>query len=391
MTAASALLLVVVLLPALAALAQLVVIARVVRTVPRLADLPLVERERWPRVSVIMTARNEEEALAAAVGERLTERYPDLELILVDDRSTDGTPGIADELARRDPRLQVVHLHQLPEGWLGKLHALHQGAARATGEWLVFSDADVATSDGVYRRLIAWSEERRLDHVVVLPAMRPAGPLIDALVSLFLRIAALSARVEAIEDPRSRHAVGAGAFNLVRRSALERTPGFEELRMEVADDLALGQMLKAHGARQSILSGVGLMSLTFFRRLGDALRSSERATWTAVGRFSLPRLAALSLVTIWVELTPLVALLVGSGGLRWVGAAGLGLQLAAAVAVNRWLDRGLLHLTLLPAAQLLTAWSMLRAGLLGWWRGGIVWRGTFYPDAALRAGRRVRL
>jgi cellulose synthase/poly-beta-1,6-N-acetylglucosamine synthase-like glycosyltransferase len=388
----TALILVLVGVPALAWWIQLIVLARVVRAVPRLVDLPLEERAAWPRVSVILTACNEEASLEEAVRARLTETYPALELILVEDRSTDGTPAIADRLAADDPRLKVVHITELPEGWLGKLHALHRGAALATGEWLLFSDADVSARDGVLRRVVAHCERRGLDHCVVLPRFAPVSPLLDGLLSVFARMAALSMRIWAIEDPRSKVAVGAGAFNLVRRSALARTPGFEWLKMEVADDLALGQMLKAHGARQSVLNGVGLVELVFVRRLSEALRSSERATWTAIANFRLSRLVAMAAVVLWTELGPLAALLAGPGSLAfWLGLAGLAPMIAASVLVNRWCGRALGPLLLLPVAQIVSAYAMLRAGVLGRLRRGIRWRGTFYPEAQLRAGRRIQL
>lgn len=368
---------------------QLAILVRVVRCVPLLDELPEGGLAGWPRVSAILTARNEEAALEAAVRARFAEDYPNLELILVEDRSTDRTPEIADRLAAADPRVRVVHVRELPPGWLGKLNALQQGLAHATGEWVLFSDADVSCHRGVLRRLIAYCERRGLEHCAVLPRLREVSPLLDCLTSVFVRMIALNMRIWAIEDPDSRASVGIGAFNLVRRAALERTPGLEWLRMEVADDLTLGQMLKAAGARQSVVNGRALVDLVFHPSIRDAFVSAERASYTAIGNFSLLRLAAFGVAGFALETTPLVALALAREPAS-LGAAALLLAVALAVQllVNRWMRRGSWNLVLFPFTQLLMIYSVIRSGVVGTLRGGIRWRGTFYPNAELKAGRR---
>lgn len=369
--------------------AQLVTLVRVTRRVPLLHRLPAEDRENWPRVSAILTARNEEAALEAAVRAHLEADYPNLELIIVEDRSSDGTPGIARRLAAADPRVKVVHITELPEGWLGKLNALQRGLQAATGEWLLFSDGDVAVHRGALRRIISYCERRQLDHCAVLPRCRPVQPLLDCLTSLFMRLVVLNFRIWAIEDPRSRASVGVGAFNMVRRAAFERTPGFAWLKMEAADDLCLGQMLKAAGARQSVVNGCAMTELQFHSSLGDSLRSAERATYTAIGNFSMLRLMALSALVLALELSPLMALaLAQTPLLQALGLGLLAMALAAMVVSNRWLDRRSWNLVFWPLAELLVCYSQLRAGALGALRGGIIWRGTFYPNEELKAGRR---
>ena len=368
---------------------QLVTLVRVTRSVPLLHQLPAEDSEHWPRVSAILTARNEETALEDAVRARLKDDYPSLELIIVEDRSSDETPVIARRLALADSRVKVVHITELPEGWLGKLNALQHGLQAASGEWLLFSDGDVAVHCGVLRRIISYCERRQLDHCVVLPRCRPVHPLLDCLTSLFLRFVVLNFRIWSIEDPQSRASVGVGAFNMVRRTAFERTPGFAWLKMEVADDLCLGQMLKAAGARQSVVNGCAMTELQFHSSLGDSLRSAERATYTAIGNFSLLRLIALATLLLTLELSPLIVLILAHTLLsKTLGLGLLVMALATMVVSNRWLDRQSWNLVFWPLAELLMCYSQLRAGILGTLRGGIFWRGTFYPNVMLKAGRR---
>jgi glycosyltransferase involved in cell wall biosynthesis len=368
---------------------QLITLLRVARRVPLLHTLPEVAQDHWPRVSAILTARNEEAALEGAVRARFAEDYPNLELILVDDRSTDRTPEIADRLAAADPRVRVVHVETLPAGWLGKLNALQQGLEVATGEWVLFSDADVSVHRGVLRRLLAHCEAKQIDHCVLMPRLRPVNPVLDCVTSIFLRFVALNFRIWAIEDPHSSASVGVGAFNLVRRSALDRTPGLAWLKMEVADDIALGQMLKASGARQTVVNGRALADLVFHRSIADSLISAERATYTAIGNFSLLRLTLLGTVALVLELSPLLALALARDPASLVAAVGLfAVALAAQVVSNRWHARSSWNLVFFPFAELVVFFSQVRSGVLGTLRGGIRWRGTFYANADLKAGRR---
>src|SRR5262249_8214682 len=123
-------------------LLALVTSARTARAMPVLERQSPPEPVRWPRLTLVIAARDEAAELEAALRSRLAEDYPDLELVVVDDRSTDGTGAIVDRLAAEDPRIVPIHLKTLPEGWLGKLHAMHQGVQRARGEWILFTDAD---------------------------------------------------------------------------------------------------------------------------------------------------------------------------------------------------------------------------------------------------------
>jgi glycosyltransferase involved in cell wall biosynthesis len=370
---------------------QLYIIVRVARSVPILKDLPEETLDGWPRVSVIMTACNEEAALEQAVRARLEEDYPNLELILVQDRSTDRTPEIARRLGESDPRLKVIHITQLPEGWLGKLNAMQKGLDAATGEWLLFSDGDVAVHKGALRRVVGYCEENALDHCAVLPALRPVNPILDCMTSIFMRLVTLNFRIWSIENPRSGASVGIGAFNFVRRGIMEKMGGFMPLRMEVADDITLGQMLKAAGACQSVLNGKGLVELQFHRSVGDSLRSAERATYTAIGNFSLARLAAIGLAAFLLELSPLWAMALSGTPLSFaLSVILIHVAMLAMVACNRWLGRSSLNLMLLPVAEWIILYSQLRSGVLGALRGGILWRGTFYPNALLKAGRRFK-
>jgi len=374
---------------------------RLVRGVPVLREESPGEPERWARVSIVVPACNEGPHLEAAARTLLDQDYPDLELILVNDRSTDQTGEIVDKLAAADPRVRAVHVTALPEGWLGKVHALKRGVEPATGEWMLMTDADVHLHGAALRRAVAFCEARGLDHLAVAPDLKPAGFLLDAMVAAFLRTFCVAMRCWKVSDPRSRAYIGVGAFNLVRRAAYERTEGFGWLRLEVADDVGLGLMLKRAGGRSSLANGRGLVGVRWYHSLADMARGGEKG-YASIGHCRLWRMVAVAAALLGTELSPLVGLvpLAGPGTVVGLGsttatvllAAGLAM-LAAAVAsvviIHRWTGFPLLPALAFPLAAPIGATLLLRAGLLGAWRGGAVWRGTLYPSAALRRGSRL--
>jgi glycosyltransferase involved in cell wall biosynthesis len=359
---------------------------RTVRAVPALDDWPLPADARWPSLSVISPACDEAETLREAARARLATDYPDVEFILVDDRSRDGTGAIVDELAAADPRVRALHVRELPEGWLGKVHAMDAGLRVARGEWILFSDADVHFAPDALRRALALAQARGLDHLAVLPRLLPGPLLLDATISAFGRHFTLGVRPWAVEDPKSKASVGVGAFNLVRRPALERIGGLRRLRLSVADDLALGALLKASGARQGLAISRRAVFLQWYDSYGAMVRGLSKGLFAYAGRCEPLRLALLGVVVGLLDLSPWLALLLPLG-LTWLHVLG-GVMSAASLLCSalgdRWAGRPIRAALLQPLGSLLMAWIFERAAFVGWRRGGVVWRGTLYPSALLR-------
>jgi len=215
---------------------------------PRLSRTAVPERP-FPRVSIVIPARNEERALAAAVGSQLAQDYPDFELVVVNDRSTDRTGAILETLARGHPRLRVVAGSEPPSGWLGKPHALFLGAQAASGEILLFVDADVRYHPRTLREAVSFLEARRADFLALLPRLEAKGfwenVLMPFLIGAFYGGPGLFANRR---WPRWI-ALGGGAGNMIRRSAYEAVGGHEALKASVIDDVALALRTKRSGFR----------------------------------------------------------------------------------------------------------------------------------------------
>jgi hypothetical protein len=365
---------------------------RTLRGVPLLSRLHPPEPGRWPGLSVVVPACNEADHLEAAARTLLAEDYPDLEIILLDDRSTDATGEIVDRLAAEDDRVTAVHIVELPDGWLGKPHAMDRGFRQSTGEFVLFTDADVHFRKGTLRKAISHCLEHGLDHLTAFPDVWPSKILLDSTVAMFVRQNLIvNNRPWSVRNPRSKAFMGIGAFNLVRRAAFEATEGFEWLRLEVADDLGVGLMMKRSGARCDVIAAHGDVGLHWYRTLRETMRGAEKAY--AAAHYSILRALAIAPAILGVELAPVLTLLpLLSPRLRPLGYVGLAVSAAfvsSALMLHRWGACRLAPSLLGPLTAPAFVAMFLRACLVGWLRGGITWRGTLYPTEALRRGRRV--
>lgn len=339
----------------------------------------------WPGVSVIVPCRNEGVGVEAAMTSLLAQDYPNLEVVAVDDRSEDATGAILDALAARDPRLTVLHLDALPADWLGKNHAMHRGAARASGHWLLFTDGDVVFAPDALRRSVAFAEAHGLGHFVALPRFVADGFLERAFVSTFAATLSIKLDPAALCVPRTFAYVGVGAFGLVRREAYARIGGHERLAFEVADDLKLGLLLRRSGVPQGCLAADDLVRVRWQNGLVASLRGLEKNAFSGFEwntAFAVAGIVGVILAAVlpWLPLfvavpawsRPLAVLaaafpivLVGGAARRLSGGSGL---------------EGLMAPFAALALAGVIAWSMTLALA----RRGIVWRGTFYPLAELR-------
>jgi hypothetical protein len=354
------------------------------RVVPRLSDVAPKARGRWPRVSIVVAARNEERNIEQGVRSLLALDYPHLQITVVNDRSTDATPGILDRIAREDPRLNIVTIEQLPGGWLGKNNALHIGAARSDGEWLLFTDADVVFAPDTLHMAVAFSEDNAIDHLAAAPRVLTPSFWLRAFVPVFSMFFTLYIKAWAIQnrnDPSA--AVGIGAFNLVRAAAYQAIGGHEKLRLRPDDDLRLGKRLKEAGFQARFVTAGERVSVEWYCTVGELIRGLEKNTFAAIDyRCGLALLAIAILLAVFVM--PFVAMLLAPwpANLLFALAAALFVIFAGRACSSN--GQPAVLGVLFPVGVLLFAFIQLRTMLLNLWEGGIHWRDTFYPLDELR-------
>ena len=367
---------------------------RVSRAVPLLAKLDLPQPDHWPSLSVIVPACNEADKLEPAVRTLLAEDYPDLQIVLINDRSTDSTGQIIDRLAQEDPRIKPIHINTLPDGWTGKVHALHTGLAQSTSQFVLLTDADVHFSPGTLRKALSYCLKRNLDHLSAFPDLWPTNFFLDSMLFVFIRhFLMFASRPWVACNPKSRAFLGIGAFNLVKRSAFDATEGFPWLRREVTDDMGLAMLMKRSGAKCASVGAFGHVGLHWYRSFTEAAIGAEKA-FAVLSDFSLTRTLVIALFSLAMEVSPLLLWLgLFFDKFRIVGYAGvavLGFFVVSVSLISRWAKVNLLPNLAGPISAWIMAALFIRAGLVGRKRRGVIWRGTFYSAQQFRQGKRVR-
>jgi glycosyltransferase involved in cell wall biosynthesis len=344
-----------------------------------------------PKLSVVIPARNEERKLEGALRTVLGQDYPNLEAILVNDRSTDGTGRTMEHLTAGRGDATVIQVEELPEGWLGKNNAIHVGTERASGDWLLFTDGDIHFHSAAFRRAVAYAEERSLDHLTLVPELKLSGYWLRGVVAFFYTAFLVHRGYYKANIPSSETGVGIGAFNLIRREAYDAAGGYKALAQRPDDDLALGGRVKKLGLRQELALGHGLLEVEWYASLGDFFCGVEKNSFAVLG-YSVPKVvfyaAEIPALTAW----PFAAAFLASGATAALYAGSVAAQVATFAVCNRFL-RGRVFLLALgyPACALLFSYALLRSALLALARGGIYWRGTFYPLSLLKEKRRERV
>ena len=204
---------------------------------PRLADVAPLPNAECPIVSILVAARDEAAVLPQALPTLLEQDYPHYEVIVVNDRSRDGTPKILDRFAHKYDNLRVVHLAELPPGWIGKPHAMFRAYRQAQGEWLVFSDADVRFAPDALREVMAVAKERGWEHVNILPQLELVGFWEKTVLSFWALSSIVWLEPWRVSDPRSRKYFGFGALQALRRDTYEAIGTHRRLAMEIVDDV----------------------------------------------------------------------------------------------------------------------------------------------------------
>lgn len=352
-----------------------------------LEQLPLpADRAALPPVSLVAAARNEARNIEAAVESLLQLDYPRLEITLVDDRSTDGTGVILDRLARQHPQLNVVHVTDLPSGWLGKNHALHLGAARSHGDWLLFTDADIVFEPTTLSRAMRYALAQNVDHLVATPQCVMPSWLLQAFVLSFSYLFTLYTRPWKVRDPASDAHIGVGAFNLIRAGVYRGLGGHRQIAMRPDDDLKLGKLVKLHGFRQDVVIGRNMVLVEWYASVGEMIRGLEKNMFAGL-EYDLGAVVASTILVFLTTVLPFIAWPFVAGptaglflatsliylGLAWYGARVHGLPGSCALAFPLGIF-----------TFLLIQW---RSTLLTLWQNGIQWRGTRYSLVELRANR----
>lgn len=370
-------------------LSLVVLVAWVVAFVQTLLNLRLIRSLRdaasveGPRLSVIVPARNEERSIARTVRALLAQTYRDLEIIVVDDRSSDSTGRLLQEIAFGDPRLIVISGEEPPAGWLGKPWALHQGSLRASGELLLFVDADIHYQPAAVAAAVAELQHCRAEMLALFPHVEMRGfwenvamPQLSVVVFTFLP-AFLSNRMM---NPRM--AIGGGSGNLVRRDAYDKAGGHEALRSAVVDDVGLARLFRSRGFRtQTVLAG-DFVSVRMYEGGREIVEGFTKNMFAALGRSYFVTIT-LAILGVLFHVWPYVAAILGDP---------LAVGTVVLITLSRLLVFARLRYSLVaalfahPLMVLVFTWISLRSMWLTGVKRQLTWRGRVYDASHTRFG-----
>ena len=377
---------------------------------PSVAD---VSRPEWnrnpvspagnPRVSIIVPARNEEAEIDNCLRSLLGLDYDNYEVFAVNDRSTDQTGAIMERVSQtleekgrpnshpsntaksRAAELRVIHHTELPPGWLGKTHAMWTAANHATGEWLLFTDADVFFKPDSLRRALAYAEAEPADHVVLFPRMIMKRPGEYMMIAFFQTMFMFGHRPWKVADPSTDDHMGVGAFNLVRRKVYEAVGTYEALRMEVLDDMKLGKVVKNAGFAQRNVFGGDLISIRWGRGAFGIVNNLTK-NFFAVLSFQSWRTLISAFGLVFINLGPFFGLWLAHGWVRLPFAIALVSLFFIYVGMSRRSSVPTYYFFLHPVSSTMFTYTLLKSMFVTLWNDGIVWRGTKYPLEELRKG-----
>jgi hopene-associated glycosyltransferase HpnB len=343
--------------------------------------------KRWPSVVCVVPARDEAESIASTVGAVLGQDYPGaLRLIVVDDRSSDGTGALARAAGRDDPRLTVLTGAARPAGWTGKLWALQQGVqAAGTPEYLWFTDADIHHAPDSLRRLVARAVAEQRVMVSLMARLNCASAAERWLIPAFIFFFQMLYPFRWSNRPGARTAAAAGGCVLLQRPAFARAGGLAPIRGALIDDCSLAALMKRQGA-----IWVGLtervVSLRPYPGVAPIRRMVARTAFAQL-RFSRLLLLGMLVALALVFLAPPLLALLAPAPAAWLGvAAWLAMALAYAPTLRRFGLHPLRGLAL-PAIALMYMVFTCESAWQEWRGRGGMWKGEAGPRADRGAER----
>jgi len=341
-------------------------------------DITVIGGNRQPLVSIIVPACNEERSLEKGLRSLCSQDYGHLEIIVVNDRSTDKTAEIMHKVSLEYPIISVVEIEVLPPGWLGKPHALQKGAERAKGEYLLFTDADVCLEKQTISRAVTIMTARTLDHLALIFRNSTKGLLLNTLIAdagagILLMFKPWKAR-----DRSSRFFTGVGAFNMVRTSSYRKIGAHEKLKRQVIDDLFLGKLLKRHGFHQECMLSNRSVTVPWYGSVSEMISGLMKNVFALFHYrldFAFWALVMISAGIIW----PMAGIFFLDGPARLLSLIAVAIRVFGFGICMVSIGLPPLSMFLLLATPFISIYIIIKAVWTTSRAGGITWRDHFYP------------
>lgn len=344
--------------------------------------------EKRPLVSIIVPACNEEDTIKPALLSLLNLDYDSIEIVVINDRSADRTGEVLAGIKKDYPQLLIHEITELPPGWLGKCHALQQGARLANGEFLLFTDADIRFEQSTLSRAMTLMINEKLDHLSLIFKNIARGLLLNSMMidaggGLFFLFKPWKAR-----DPKSKYFVGVGAFNLVRKTVYFKVNGHESIKMHPIDDIMLGKIIKRSGYRQDCLAGYEFLEVHWYESPGTMIKGLMKNIF-ALYNFNISLGVAAVLLIIMVAVFPVWGIFITSGLTRIICALSVAVRLTSSTFGARLTASSLGTVPFSLLTPYINIYIILKGMVKTIADGGIEWRGTQYPLKQLRKNKPI--
>ncbi len=367
-------------------IATLLVTAEIVfgvRKMTNLQDRAIYSGNQTPRISVIVPACNEENEVAAGLNSLLSQEYDNLEIIVINDRSHDNTGRVLYSLQQQFPQLKIITITDLPADWLGKSNALQQGALQASGEYLLFTDADIIMEKTTLARAATAMVDNELDHLALIFKNTAQGGLLNSMMldaggglfSLF--------KPWRVKEANKRYFIGVGAFNLVRATVYRGLGGHESIKMHPIDDIMLGKIIKQGGFRQDCYLGYDFVTVPWYETPVAMIKGLMKNLFALYNFRIIPAFIAVLLV-IAVSILPLWGFLFSHGLAAGLFLSTVIFRLASFMYGARAMGYSLWYFPWSFITPYVTVFMIVKSVWLTLKNNGIEWRGTHYPLALLR-------
>ncbi len=349
-----------------------------------LTNIKTLPNNKLPSVSIVFSARNEEQDIENSLNSMLKLNYQNLEIIAINDRSEDNTPQILNNLAKANPnKLKVIHITELPEGFLGKNHALNIGANHATGEWLLFTDADVIMKPGLLLKSLSYTLKHKLDHLTIFEhhLSQKIGMKIAHLGQYIAYT--LAFKPWRIRFSFSKKYLGHGSFNLVSKKVYDQSKGYKAIPMECLDDLKLGELIKKSGFRQDIIDGHGFIEREWYNSLPEMIKGLEKNSFAVYGYKLLPVTRDLFFCMVFF-IWPVIAVCTLNNSIAYINVFNVLLTFSFSIVVANQFKLNKIYALLYPISISLLLYTVINSIIKTYLNKGIIWRGTYYPIDSLR-------
>jgi glycosyltransferase involved in cell wall biosynthesis len=356
------------------------------RSIEFLKDIIPSRLSPLAKVSIIIPARNEERNIREALQSVLKQDYTNLEFIVVNDRSTDNTGPILAQMEKEQPHLQVHTVTTLPPGWLGKNHALQYGAERATGEILLFTDADVVMAPDTVSRAVGYLYANQIDHLCIMPNIRISSRLMGIFIMTFAIFFWLYTLPWRAANPKSRKHIGIGGFNMIRAAVYRAIGMHQPIALRPDDDVKLGKLVKINGYHQRLLHGQSHLSVEWYSSMRELIDGLMKNAFAGVD-YSVMAIVLSTVSQMTFSIWPFIALFVTGGWILIINIAIVLIMLALCVDTGRGQSLSPWYSLGFPLGILMFIYILWRAMILNIKNDGITWRGTHYSLAELKANK----